>query len=68
MENKRWPTDKIISRFGADIVKGKHGNILNMIAKVLVELRNEAKIHSVRAVNGKWRIPGPPIVFLRILS
>ncbi|KAK4233280.1 putative reticulocyte-binding protein 2 like protein a protein [Achaetomium macrosporum] len=43
-ENKRWHTDKIMSRFGPDILKGPYGDALNMIAKLMVQLRVEAKM------------------------
>lgn len=43
-ENKRWHTDKITSRFGPDILKGPYRDALNMIAKLMVEVRIEAKM------------------------
>ncbi|KAK3937844.1 putative reticulocyte-binding protein 2 like protein a protein [Diplogelasinospora grovesii] len=46
LENKRWHTDKILSRFGQDVLR--HGkpcaNALDLIAKLMVELRKEAKM------------------------
>jgi hypothetical protein len=43
-ENKRWHTDKLTSRFGSDIVKGEYRDALNMITKLMINLRTEAKI------------------------
>ncbi|KAK3305103.1 uncharacterized protein B0T15DRAFT_531334 [Chaetomium strumarium] len=47
-ENKRWHTDKIMSRFGPDILKVPYGDALNMIAKLMVQLRVEAKMERKR--------------------
>ena len=42
-ENKRWHTDKIMSRFGISALDGPCKNALNITAKVVVELRQEAQ-------------------------
>ncbi|KAI2630756.1 hypothetical protein GGR54DRAFT_168162 [Hypoxylon sp. NC1633] len=42
-ENKKWHTDKIMQRFGPDAVTGTAKIALDIIAKVLIELRQEAQ-------------------------
>ncbi|KAI0840424.1 hypothetical protein F5Y06DRAFT_262705 [Hypoxylon sp. FL0890] len=42
-ENKRWHTDKVMQRFGPDAVNGDAKLALDIIAKVVVELRQEAR-------------------------
>lgn len=43
VENKRWHTDKIMSRFGREVMVGEHKDALNTISRVVVELWKEAK-------------------------
>ena len=50
-ENKRWHTDKITSKFGPEILKGQYGDAMNMIAKLMVQMRTEAKME-----RGKQRL------------
>ncbi|KAI0180150.1 hypothetical protein GGR52DRAFT_229632 [Hypoxylon sp. FL1284] len=42
-ENKRWHTDKVMQRFGPDVVKGAAKPTLDLIAKVMIELRQETQ-------------------------
>ncbi|KAI1393688.1 uncharacterized protein F4822DRAFT_20828 [Hypoxylon trugodes] len=42
-ENKRWHTDKVIQRFGRELVEGDAKTTLDIIAKVVIELRQEAQ-------------------------
>ncbi|KAI1143812.1 hypothetical protein F5Y05DRAFT_7049 [Hypoxylon sp. FL0543] len=42
-ENKRWHTDKVMQRFGPDAVNGDAKVVLGIIAKVLIELRQDAR-------------------------
>ncbi|KAI6092602.1 hypothetical protein F4821DRAFT_278838 [Hypoxylon rubiginosum] len=42
-ENKRWHTDKVMQRFGPDVINGTAKKALDIIAKVMVELRQEAQ-------------------------
>ena len=43
IENKRWHTDKIMSRFGREVMVGEHKDALNTISRVVIELWKEAK-------------------------
>ncbi|KAI8963927.1 hypothetical protein F5Y11DRAFT_317866 [Daldinia sp. FL1419] len=42
-ENMRWHTDKVMQRFGQDVVYGPSRTALNTVAKVMIELRQEAQ-------------------------
>ncbi|KAI1212872.1 uncharacterized protein F4807DRAFT_302793 [Annulohypoxylon truncatum] len=42
-ENMRWHTDKMMQRFGPDVVNGAAKGPLGIIAKVVIELRQEAR-------------------------
>ncbi|KAI1769042.1 hypothetical protein GGR53DRAFT_274884 [Hypoxylon sp. FL1150] len=42
-ENKRWHTDKMMQRFGPDVVNGAANTSLAIVAKVMVVLRQEAQ-------------------------
>ncbi|KAI1375014.1 hypothetical protein F4677DRAFT_150970 [Hypoxylon crocopeplum] len=42
-ENKRWHTDKMIQRFGQDVVNGAARSTLGTVAKIVIELRQEAQ-------------------------
>ncbi|KAI2471991.1 hypothetical protein F4781DRAFT_45359 [Annulohypoxylon bovei var. microspora] len=42
-ENLRWHTDKVMQRFGPDAVDGAAKGPLGIIAKVVIELRQEAR-------------------------
>ncbi|OTB20596.1 hypothetical protein K445DRAFT_313074 [Daldinia sp. EC12] len=42
-ENKRWHTDKVMQRFGSDVVHGPGREALNTVAMVMIELRREAQ-------------------------
>ncbi|KAI0887293.1 uncharacterized protein GGS22DRAFT_107370 [Annulohypoxylon maeteangense] len=42
-ENLRWHTDKVMQRFGSDVVKGDAKAPLGVVAKVVIELRQEAR-------------------------
>ncbi|XXH05022.1 hypothetical protein Hte_011446 [Hypoxylon texense] len=43
VEIRRWHTDKVMQRFGPDVVKGTAKTALAIIAKVMIELRQEAQ-------------------------
>ncbi len=49
-ENKRWHTDKIVFRFGPEILKGPRKDALNMIAKEVVKLWKEAKMERKKMI------------------
>ncbi|KAI1096337.1 hypothetical protein F5B19DRAFT_435960 [Rostrohypoxylon terebratum] len=42
-ENMRWHTDKVMQRFGSDAVNGAAKSSLGIVAKVVIELRQEAR-------------------------
>ncbi|KAI1098078.1 hypothetical protein F4804DRAFT_346640 [Jackrogersella minutella] len=42
-ENKRWHTDKVMQRFGPDVVNGAAKNALVIVATVVIKLRQEAQ-------------------------
>ncbi|KAK3192708.1 hypothetical protein K4F52_001062 [Lecanicillium sp. MT-2017a] len=42
-ETKRWHTDKIVRRFGADVMIGEHKEAFNTIARVVVDLWKVAR-------------------------
>ncbi|KAI1457657.1 hypothetical protein F4805DRAFT_427682 [Annulohypoxylon moriforme] len=42
-ENRRWHTDKMMQRFGSDVVNGAAKGPLSIVAKVMIELRQEAR-------------------------
>ncbi|KAK7928825.1 hypothetical protein PG985_005823 [Apiospora marii] len=41
-ETKKWHTDKVMQHFGRDIVEGEVHEELATVAKVMIELRQEA--------------------------
>lgn len=41
-ESKRWHTDKIMQLFGREVLTGIHGKALDLIAKIVVQLRQDA--------------------------
>lgn len=42
-ENMRWHTNKVMQRFGSDAVNGAAKSSLDIVAKVVIELRQEAR-------------------------
>lgn len=47
-ENKRWHTDKIMSRFGRGILQAPCGAALDLMSKLMVKLWKEAKMQRKR--------------------
>ncbi|KAL7626975.1 hypothetical protein AAE478_003750 [Parahypoxylon ruwenzoriense] len=47
-ENKRWHTDKIMQRFGPDVVSGATKRSLDNVARVVIKLRQEARAQKGR--------------------
>ncbi|KAI0380917.1 hypothetical protein F5Y04DRAFT_256275 [Hypomontagnella monticulosa] len=43
-ETKKWHTDKVMQRFGRDVASGDSKSALDTVAKVLIELRADAKL------------------------
>ncbi|KAK3190638.1 hypothetical protein K4F52_003329 [Lecanicillium sp. MT-2017a] len=44
LEDKRWHTDKIVSRFGCEILVGEHKDALNTITRAVIELWKQTKV------------------------
>ncbi|KAK6950055.1 hypothetical protein Daesc_008378 [Daldinia eschscholtzii] len=42
-QNKRWHTDKVMQRFGSEVIHGPGRDALNTVAMVMIELRQEAQ-------------------------
>ena len=44
VENKRWHTDRIMYRFGSDVLADRHGASIFTTGRVVLELWKEAKM------------------------